>query len=97
MVPLLGNWLINSVRLPSNRSRMQLIGRSHSRHWFKSTITFLISRREHDASKGARAHDKLGGEACGTEHLPSREKETIAKCIAGLKLLAKKAPSQPVL
>lgn len=32
---------------------------------------------EHDTSKGARAHDKLGGEACGAEHLPSRKRRPL--------------------
>lgn len=31
-------------RLPSKASRMQLLWRSPSRHWFKSAITFLMSR-----------------------------------------------------
>lgn len=53
---------------------------------------------EHDASKGTRAHDKPGREACGAESVSTQQgKETAAKCVADLKLLAKKAQVQPVL
>lgn len=52
---------------------------------------------KYDALKGTRAHDKLGGEARGKSMSAQQGKETIAQCIADLKLLPKKAQVQPVM
>ena len=35
----------------------------------KNRLDYHISVQNYDASEGTRAHDKLGGEACGAEHL----------------------------
>ncbi|KAB0338962.1 hypothetical protein FD755_025093 [Muntiacus reevesi] len=85
--------------------QMLLIWRSHSRHWNNIAMALEVTYRERlhrvyrEVKNCLDYHISVQNMMCQKEqeHMINWEKETIASCIADLKLLAKKAQAQPVL